>query len=643
MEAQDFEMPSPKRQRTDSPEIEKGANEATATDPAAFGSSEQNKTVTGQDATADTDMLDFLMQHVEAESGSAGSQHTVQNAVPVQTAPLLESSDTAMIVEEESSKNDVPQTLSSVPEPDLSFKSREMGFVAPSTTATPPGLVATDPAIVEQVNAVAELEKVPATAETLLQERVPNTTADAPTGDEQQREWETDSSFDSSDDSTDTSSDSDSDSEAGDDYTLLDPLEQARILMAEDGGAGADSDDEGGARAARNAASNLRTQNEQAEAVPPIPNITVTEDMHIEELGNIEAIVENNVLIRAKTSGSYQVLEGGSVLCLADRKVVGAIAETLGRVEEPLYTMRFASQADMAESGVAEKGTTVFYVKDHSTFVFTQPLKAVKGSDASNLHDEEIGADEMEFSDDEAELEYKRMLKAKRKGIDPSTSNDRGRGSRGRGRGNRGTYQQNSHQETRTNDSMDMNYDDVEEGETDYTPLRRPDMNNQNQVPPHSRSSHNDRGGGRGRGRGGRGRGRGGNQNNRYDLTSSTNTNSMYGQPQGQYYPAQQQMPQPSYFGYQMPPPPQLTPSGGYPGNSIPPSPMIPLPASAGNYNFNFAAAAQSQWQQYHQNQNTQFQQQFTGQINADAIAQVQRQLEQMQKQAGQGGWPPQQ
>jgi len=43
--------------------------------------------------------------------------------------------------------------------------------------------------------------------------------------------------------------------------------------------------------------------------------------------------------------------------------------------------------------------------------VFVDKLKLAKGSDASNAHDEEPGEDEVEFSDDEQEAAYKRMLK----------------------------------------------------------------------------------------------------------------------------------------------------------------------------------------------------------------------------------------
>ena len=53
----------------------------------------------------------------------------------------------------------------------------------------------------------------------------------------------------------------------------------------------------------------------------------------------------------------------------------------------------------------------IFHVPNRSNFVFVDRLKLVKGSDASNAHDEEPGDDEIEFSDDEQEAAYKRMLK----------------------------------------------------------------------------------------------------------------------------------------------------------------------------------------------------------------------------------------
>jgi hypothetical protein len=51
----------------------------------------------------------------------------------------------------------------------------------------------------------------------------------------------------------------------------------------------------------------------------------------------------------------------------------------------------------------------VYYVPNHSTFLFTSALRlASKGSDASNVHDEEVDDREREFSDDEEERAWKK-------------------------------------------------------------------------------------------------------------------------------------------------------------------------------------------------------------------------------------------
>ncbi|PGG97588.1 hypothetical protein AJ79_09151 [Helicocarpus griseus UAMH5409] len=310
-------------------------------------------------------------------------------------------------------------------------------------------------------------------------------------------EWEVDSSpYESS--FSDSSSDDSSDDDSEGDYDLLDPEEQARILMAAEGG----SDDEGDGKYK---GAQPRTANEKPDEIVPKPDVTVTPDMKVEMLGNVEAIVENVVLVKANISGEYQVLESGSVLCLADLSVIGAVSETLGRVEQPLYTVRFPNE-DAVKEAKLEKGTPVFYVTEHSTFVFTQPLKGLKGSDASNFHDEEVGDEEIEFSDDEAEAEYKRQLKQKRQ---QKKDGRRGRDLPGPS-GLRNT---------------EINYDDVT-AEDGYTPLSRPknlhEMMGHAEAPleeSQPRKPFAERGawgGGRGRGRGrgndrgGRGRGRGG-------------------------------------------------------------------------------------------------------------------------------------
>lgn len=382
-------------------------------------------------------------------------------------------------------------------------------------------------------------------------------------------EWEVDSSpYESSSElSSSESSDDDSDNEG---YELLGVEETARLLMQADGGA---SDDEGNQGAKGSTAAQIRTKNEIPEEVIPKPDITITPEMKVEELGVIEHIVENIMLVKAFTPGEYQVLDSGSVLCTSERVVIGAIAETIGKVLQPMYTVRFTTDQDIKDLGL-EVGQKVFYPIDHASYVFTEPLKNLKGSDASNLHDEEVGDDEMEFSDDEKEAEYKRALKQKKKDKwkkDPSKA---------------GKEPHPLRQESRPD--VTLNYDDEDDGP--YKPLARPPgygsgpSTAETYEPPSGRN-FNQRGGRRGdsRGRGGRGRGNG--RGGRGGFNQPREGYSL--PPQGAHQPVQQTAPPAAWpgaqppaqgaapampnFGFQMPGWPQVPPQGN--AGAVPPPP----------------------------------------------------------------------
>ncbi|KAL8933158.1 MAG: hypothetical protein Q9216_006494 [Gyalolechia sp. 2 TL-2023] len=343
-------------------------------------------------------------------------------------------------------------------------------------------------------------------------------TADINTND-QEAEFEIDSSPIQS--SSDSDSDSSSSSSADSEYKMLDPEEEARRLMQEDGG----SEDEG--KGGKAASGPLRTLNEKPDEIVPKPQIEVTAAMAIAELGVVEHLVESSILIKAKVSGESQALEVGSLLCLQDRSVIGVIAETLGQVRQPYYAVRFTNAAAIAEAGLS-KGIPVFYVEQHARYIFTQNLKALKGSDASNIHDEEVGDDELEFSDDEAEAEHKRRLKQARQ------SKRGGRADRGDGfaRGPGGTRvrrggkfnQADDRSFERLPERPPISYNEQDDGDDLYTPLARPTNLHEtmgHHEAPQEHLSHRlnivpngqaprrgrpDRGRGRGdRGRGGRG------------------------------------------------------------------------------------------------------------------------------------------
>jgi H/ACA ribonucleoprotein complex non-core subunit NAF1 len=371
-------------------------------------------------------------------------------------------------------------------------------------------------------------------------------------------EWRFDSSdadSDSSDTTSESSSSEESDDDSDDEGVLLGPEEQARILMQ-----GMGDDEEGG----HGGDGPLRTANEQAEQPVEKPDVVITPDMVITELGMVEQVVGSLALIKAKTSGEYRVLESGSVLCLENRTVVGAVAETLGRVQEPLYSVGFTDAKDMEDSGVA-KGTKVFYVDDHSTYVFTQAIQSIKGTDASNMNDEELGNEAMEFSDDEKEAEYKKGLKQAKLAKRGGRENVQNMNQRGRG----GEMPQSSPQRAYHPDSIPtegypgpIKYDDDEEDDDEmYKPLRRPDNLHEMMAsreplePSYSRNRKENRGsrgkgnqGRQDRGRGTRGRGRdqrlNGSARNSYG-NSSPNKNHQQYQNQGYPQPVPEQIQRP--------------------------------------------------------------------------------------------------
>jgi H/ACA ribonucleoprotein complex non-core subunit NAF1 len=587
---------------------------------------------------------------VQMHLGEGQPQHKLgqpETSIPVSTTPLGASSDfyntpltgqtPVYPADEEINQSDTLTTSAPVI-PGLSIKNEDEDKPAPPTEGQNTANTLTNGDSVNKVDEAVQqiFNAQPVEGEPTDAMDTDQAAADQPmTTEEEHPEWEVDSSpYESSSDSSTDSSDSD-DSDEGEDYPILSAEETARILMQAEGG----SDDEGDNKAG--GGSHLRTANEQIEDAPPIPDIKVTEDMKIVPLGYLESMVENLILIKATVSGDYQVLESNSLLCLEDRTVIGVVADTLGRVEEPLYTVRYRDPAKIQELGL-EKGKHIFYVESHSEFVFTQPLKGMKGSDASNFHDEEVAEDEIEFSDDEAEAEYKRRLKQKKKdkkenrGDGGKPKNAPGPSPLGRG---------------------ELNYDDNDQdkaAEDGYTPLARPKnyhemMNHPEAHTEASPSFQNNRGNFRGRGRGrggfdrGSGRGRGndrrgrGNHHNNYSQDNNHRSDyprenpapsqyqnypaptaafpaQQYAQyppfPQPQQQPPQQQPQFPSFgqaqpagmpqFPFQMPY--QQNP---YQQNTYQPSPYQNVPAGA-HINPVFFAALQQQLQQQQQQQQQQ-------------------------------------
>lgn len=160
----------------------------------------------------------------------------------------------------------------------------------------------------------------------------------------------------------------------------------------------------------------IKSKNEIIDfKVPSLPDdYTIDEQTNIQFVGTISGIVEKNVVIKAANSAEEKVLNEGTVLCFEDRTPLGLLYEVFGRLQSPVYSVKYNSQEE-AEKFKEKKGSRVFYVVPTAGFLSTQQLKKFKGSDASNCNDEELPEDEQEFSDDEKEAAAKRKRKKKKR------------------------------------------------------------------------------------------------------------------------------------------------------------------------------------------------------------------------------------
>eukprot|EP00743_Colponemidia_sp_Colp-15_P004357 GILK01004699.1.p1 GENE.GILK01004699.1~~GILK01004699.1.p1 ORF type:complete len:435 (+),score=56.52 GILK01004699.1:29-1333(+) len=155
----------------------------------------------------------------------------------------------------------------------------------------------------------------------------------------------------------------------------------------------------------------IKTKNEIIEApIAEFPAI-IDPDKKIEVIGSVFSLVEKVVVVQALKDS--RPLNIDNLLCYGDRVTLGRIDEVFGPVVQPLFTIRYAKNTDI-DPEKCKPGEPVYYVPEMASYILPDTIKC-KGSDASNLHDEEPAVEEIEFSDDEAEREFKKKAKDAKK------------------------------------------------------------------------------------------------------------------------------------------------------------------------------------------------------------------------------------
>lgn len=175
----------------------------------------------------------------------------------------------------------------------------------------------------------------------------------------------------------------------------------------------------------------IKSKNELV-VLPPVPPVNVTlEPCHqVSPVGVVLSVLGSQVIIEG--SEKHNPLSEGSILWITEkRSPLGLVDEIFGPVKTPYYIVRYNSESEVP-SGI-QTGTPVGFVPQFVDHVLNDKSLYKKGYDASGENDEEL-SDEMEFSDDEQEAEYKRMMKMSKRGN--NNNNNQGPGNKRKNRRN---------------------------------------------------------------------------------------------------------------------------------------------------------------------------------------------------------------
>lgn len=252
-------------------------------------------------------------------------------------------------------------------------------------------------------------------------------------GNEDESESESESEASSSGGSS-SSSDSDSDSdgdgdgdedEDGDKKKEEGEVEEGELRDSDDDDESEDDKSEGGDKMfswsmvddddidvvdydddARGGGGPIKSKNE-LENLPPVPPVEVALEPHHQMLpvGVVMSTLGAQVIVEGVEK--HDPLNEGSILWVTEsRKPLGLVDEIFGPVKNPYYVVRYNSENEVPVG--IHAGTLISFVPEFADYVLKNKDVYKKGYDASGANDEEL-SDEIEFSDDEKEAEYRRM------------------------------------------------------------------------------------------------------------------------------------------------------------------------------------------------------------------------------------------
>ncbi|KAL7102329.1 hypothetical protein ACP275_08G113400 [Erythranthe tilingii] len=152
----------------------------------------------------------------------------------------------------------------------------------------------------------------------------------------------------------------------------------------------------------------------ELKVLPPVPSVSVSLEPHhqVQPVGIILSVIGAQVIVEGVEK--HNPLNEGSILWITEsRSPLGIVDEIFGPVKNPYYIVRYNEESEVP-NGI-QQGTCISFVPEFAKHVLNEKSLYQKGYDASGENDEEL-SDDLEFSDDEKEAEYRRMIKIKKRG-----------------------------------------------------------------------------------------------------------------------------------------------------------------------------------------------------------------------------------
>jgi len=183
----------------------------------------------------------------------------------------------------------------------------------------------------------------------------------------------------------------------------------------------------------------------------------------LEKIGVVLYNIANENTIVVQSDTTYNPLNEGSILCNVNGIIMGKINEIFGPINTPFYVIRRVSDkatsnndsgssssdsinndssnndssnndsnntssnssSSSSSSGSSSSstladfaiGTSVYCAIEYSSFVTAVTMNYKKGSDASNIYDEELPEEDQEYSDDEKETLAKQLKNKAKKSL----------------------------------------------------------------------------------------------------------------------------------------------------------------------------------------------------------------------------------